>query len=490
MIHPLAPVALAIGLQLLWLIVGSLFSDAVFGDNVEQFVWAQQPQWGYRKHPPLPTWILFAAQRVLGTHWWLPNLLAAVCWCAAAWLTWSIVRRLADQRVAAVAVLLWTLMQSVSWRSTLFNHNTVMVLAVAAVVYCSLRAREARDAGAAQAWWAGVGIAAAAAILSKYQAALPLACIGAILLRLGVARQARHRYGIALASLIAAVVLAPHLNWLAMNDYPPLRYAAEYVGADSGLIHAGRFAVALLKLLLLLLAVAALLDRAWPAFGGAGAASAAPPAAARGHDETRIWVYGLAVAPILIVLLLGLLFGVRLQNHWSVQTAQFVCLPLALWLVRRGRAEPFRRVVGAVLVAHALSVLAYVGLSVAEHRGGWGGRSEAMYPAKLLTDAAHRRWRAASDCPLRQVVGPQFEAGLIGMFSDPAPRVVTDPAAAEPRFDAAGFGALFVSARREQLPADASPVDAIRVGERQASEHAIELFLAARPPSRPCAAPH
>ena len=44
--------------------IGHLSSVALTApmDNVEQWVWSQSLQWGYHKHPPLPTWLLALPQ--------------------------------------------------------------------------------------------------------------------------------------------------------------------------------------------------------------------------------------------------------------------------------------------------------------------------------------------------------------------------------------------------------------------------------------------
>ena len=44
-----------------WALWAAIFNQAQFGDNIEQFNWSQSLQWGYSKHPPLPTWLIGAA---------------------------------------------------------------------------------------------------------------------------------------------------------------------------------------------------------------------------------------------------------------------------------------------------------------------------------------------------------------------------------------------------------------------------------------------
>ena len=49
-------------------------------DNVEQLVWRGAVEWGYYKHPPLPTWLLAAASPAWPATPLLTYLLAAACW--------------------------------------------------------------------------------------------------------------------------------------------------------------------------------------------------------------------------------------------------------------------------------------------------------------------------------------------------------------------------------------------------------------------------
>ena len=64
------PPLFAAGMVLLWALVAWGFNTAQYGDHFEQFGWAQSLEWGYHKHPPLPTWLLGMAVRVFGQHPW------------------------------------------------------------------------------------------------------------------------------------------------------------------------------------------------------------------------------------------------------------------------------------------------------------------------------------------------------------------------------------------------------------------------------------
>ena len=205
----------------LWAAWAGLFNQAQFGDNIEQFNWSQSLEWGYAKHPPLPTWLLGAAIAVFGRAPWLGYAASAACFAATGVFTWGIARRLLGERAALVALLLWSLQSAFSWRAQLYNHNTVLVACIAATVWCSLRALDGR-----WAWWLAVGLAAGCALLSKYQALLPLAGLLMALAWTGRLRAPRTAWGVAAAVAVMAAVFAPHAAWVIRHDFTTLRYAA------------------------------------------------------------------------------------------------------------------------------------------------------------------------------------------------------------------------------------------------------------------------
>ena len=50
-----AALAVVLACALIWSLVPAVLLSAPHGDNVEQLNWSHGLQWGYLKHPPLPT---------------------------------------------------------------------------------------------------------------------------------------------------------------------------------------------------------------------------------------------------------------------------------------------------------------------------------------------------------------------------------------------------------------------------------------------------
>jgi hypothetical protein len=189
-----------------WALWAAYFNTAQFGDNVEQYNWAQSLELGYHKHPPLPSWLLSTVIRLLGPSIYWAYLLATVCLLGTAVFTWQVGRELVGERVAAASVVPWGLNMTFSQRVQLYNHNTVLVLCFSATVWLSMCASRADRNGVVE--WLAAGLAAAAAILSKYQAIVPLVGLILALVWSGRLRSPVQRRGLVLAGVIMMIARA------------------------------------------------------------------------------------------------------------------------------------------------------------------------------------------------------------------------------------------------------------------------------------------
>ena len=83
---------------LVWVLLYALTTLSPPVDNVEQLVWLRSMEWGYFKHPPLPTWILGAVATVFDATPGLTYLLGALATLASLALYWHLLRGLRGAR--------------------------------------------------------------------------------------------------------------------------------------------------------------------------------------------------------------------------------------------------------------------------------------------------------------------------------------------------------------------------------------------------------
>ena len=380
-----------------------------------------------------------------------------------------------------------------SVRAQLYNHNTVLVLGVALTLWCALRAARGHPA-----WWLATGTAAAAAVLSKYQALLPLSGVLAGLVLTQRAATRAQRQGLAAAIVTALVLLSPNLLWLIRHDFSSFDYASEAVqrgGAWHRLGFVGSFAANQLRTsfpMLAALGLSVLLTRRSRAGAPAGtpatdtALAVAPPDVDR---DARVWFWCLLGWPLAVVVALGLIGSVSLRNHWGVQTMQFFGLWLA-WMWQPRVNIVLARLAAAAVVVHAASLTLYAAQQLAGLPTVSARRIDTMYPAQRLADAALRQWRSVTTCPLRYVAGDAFTGGLVSVYSGQFPAVFKS-AHASPWISADDLrrhGALHVLADDAPVPPGAVAVFEFDLGTRR-SERLLRgraVTLAAVPPAQPC----
>jgi dolichyl-phosphate-mannose-protein mannosyltransferase len=409
--------ALAMLVVTIWVCIVLATSSGQLGDHFEQFTWAHSLQWGYHKHPPLPTWMLATLIAVLGPSVWSAQLLAWLCTLGTAFFTHRVARILFGDAVAALAVLLWGLQHAFSSRAALFNHNTVLMLTISITAWCLLRALQ-KDERAAR-WWLATGVAAGLSLLAKYQALVPLAgMLVAVFLSRDAATPAARR-GLLLAVVTALLIVMPHLLWVLDDHFTTLEYATQQGHhpsvADLALSIASFLAQQLRMILPALLLCGALLLLP-------GAHGVETAVGGREPARRRAWLLGLVGVPLALTVLTAPLFGLLLQNHWGYQALQFFGLWLA-WRIRPRIVAAGPAWIGAALLVQSvfMAVTVLAGDPLIN-----GHRHDRHYPAQQLADSVRTAWRDDSLCPLKIVVGPTFEAGIVSVYSGGRARVLED----------------------------------------------------------------
>ena len=481
---PLCGVGASLAIVVVWALWAAYFNTAQFGDNIEQFNWAQSLELGYHKHPPLPSWLLGTVIRLFGPSVYWAYVLATLCLLGTLVFTWLIGRELVGDRVAAAACLLWGLNMTFSQRVQLYNHNTVLVLFFSATVWFAMRA--SRDVRAASLWWVATGLAAGAATLSKYQALVPLAGLLLALVGAGGLKRPAQRAGLMLAFVAMAALCAPHVVWVAKNEFSTLRYASEAIEA-AGPGRRVYFIIAFVANQLRLWSPALLaIALCW------GWARLAPTAAPQAEDDTApafsAWMIGLLWAGLAVLAVMALLAGASLRNHWGVQALQFFAIWLAWRWDRRWRID-LARLVCVALAVHAASLVWYA----SEHSDPTtvltSRRIDTMYPARRLARTAVAHWASATNCPLRFVEGSVFDTGLVSLYSGGSIQVF-DSDRATPWVRAEDLqrdGALFVLDEGDAVPPGVANLRVFDLAPKnRRGLKSKTLTLGVRLPAEPC----
>ncbi|GAC1529872.1 MAG: hypothetical protein NVS2B4_08460 [Ramlibacter sp.] len=416
-----------------WLVVTMTVARVAPTDNIEQLTWVRSLEWGYYKHPPLPTWLLWPVVQVFGLHAWTSHVLGALLTIASVAIVRSLLvrtRGLSEANLCALAILCVTYYNN---RLYYYNHNVVLLFITAACAWTCWQALRTRWLG----WWAALGVLLGLGGLTKYQIVITAACVVACWLLERGWRDRMHRQGAALAAGIACTIVAPHLAWLVKHDFPTLQYAmSSSLGAALSFHDRAAHSIAWLGDQLfnralpswLMVAVTAFLGLRAPSFPRLTGLGGGPPGGQdKSPDPASAFLLVWGVIPLSFIALVGLLAGADLQLHWGTAFMPFV-IPAVLVSMHKwvswGRI-PTRAMLSAFIGAQSVLVLLNVyssPIGPAPEMNHW--RSFDIESLTRAVDGPIRK--QIGDNPICVISGPPAIAGALALHTRQHPLVLID----------------------------------------------------------------
>jgi len=446
--------AYLLAIAALWTVLCALSHSAPDLDGMEELVWAASLEWGYTKHPPLPTWFMHLAIQWLGASVWLPFLMGQMFSALGLWFVWKLGCELTTPRRALMATLLVSVTAYFSLRGTIYNHNTAQLWTITAGIWLFHRATHR------QRWrdWAWLGLVAGLAMLTKYSALIQFAAFLLYILASGLWRQTRIWLGIGLSALVFLAVLGPHIIWLFAHHFEPLRYADTSLQAASrlGALHSLlKFALDQLGRLSPMLVLGGLWAAwyRWRANRGPGQAANdpifkaldsaggirphAPSYWAQLDANARRFLLWTGLAPVFSTLLVSLVLGSKLEASWA--STFFVLFGFyGLAWMRGLDSEQLRRLL--ILTAALQIVMAGTyALARGPVAQAVGHASRSTYPGPVLAAHALAHWQTHQPGrPLRVVVANTWLGGNIALHTGQNTRVYIDASDAKSPWFAPG----------------------------------------------------
>jgi 4-amino-4-deoxy-L-arabinose transferase-like glycosyltransferase len=436
--------ALFAGFAVLWLWHLNAVALSPPTDNIEQLTWMRGLAWGYYKHPPLPTWLMWLAAQVLGWSAWTSYLLGAACTLGATALLASVVKDSLGPRMALVSVLAVLCITFYNGRLNYYNHNTVLTVWVALSAWLWWRLLTRPHVK----WWLALGAVVGLGMLTKYQMAVVCVASLWLVLRLGLWRQAVHRQGMWLALVVALLVFAPHLLWLRDQPHTPMEYAMQsslgvHLDGPQRVNLVGLWLVdwllnrCLLATLMVLAVAASVRWSRRQATAPHTTASAEPanantletPPEGNAHAHAAwhlLMAWGLV--PPMFMALMGLAWGVELQLQWGTAFALWTppALLLAMGLREQHlRATPLKVALGLFVVFQVLLVwLSYQTSAQGAHPSTpphW-----RQFQAQALAHSVAEPARQLLGGPIDIISGPPAASGAVALLLPEQPKVLID----------------------------------------------------------------
>jgi 4-amino-4-deoxy-L-arabinose transferase-like glycosyltransferase len=389
-----------------WTLIPILVCRNLQLDLAEGLALGKEWQLGYWKHPPLPWWIDDLAYRAAGDVR-IVYLLGPLACAIALYAVWRLGLKVVTPQAALIAVVALEGLHFFNFTAVKFNHD-VMQLPLWALtglfVYRAIVDGRSPD-------WALAGLCLAAAFWTKYTAVALAAPIGLVLILDPFARRAWRTPGPYVMAATFLVVLAPHLWWLAANDFLPFHYADARAKVAAHWYDWLAFPLRWIgSQVFFLLPTLALL-----AIALAGGRRREPPAQATPAFARR-YVTVLAVAPFLLVTLGSGLLGRLAVALWGYPLWTFMPLAAVMWIAPVLDALRLRLFARACLLVLVATPFAYAADELFEPF--LRDRPKAtQFPGRLLAQTITRQWRDATGMPLFYVGGAEFGPSGVGEFA-------------------------------------------------------------------------
>lgn len=398
----------------LWTFFTGISHRAPDWDNMEELVWASGLEWGYYKHPPMPSWILHFLTLVFGRPVWLTFFTGQLSVVLALWMVWKLGCEFTSQQRALIATLLVSLIAYCTVRGVMNNHNTMQLWAVAGAIWMFYRATRTDSLLA----WAALGFFSACAFLTKYSALVQFAAFFLYLLLSGHLKRAAAWKGIVLSTAIVVAMVTPHLLWLKQQASGPVSYAssemvplASYLDELKDLsgfliTNFGRIALMILAAII----IAAWAARSLKKRNGVSAATAKIAAELAASD--RFFILFIGLAPLLLTMLIAGAMKIPLAAHWA--TTFFILFGFfSFWLFRSGDdAGLLRKTIIVVVLFQILGAAGY-GLARGPLADKSGRPSRATFPGAEISKLVHAEWTKRMQVPLTVVAADTWTGGNI-----------------------------------------------------------------------------
>lgn len=391
---------------LCWTILPTLIQPNAPLDTVEGFVWGNEMQWGYYKHPPMQAWLLQFATYIFGNSGLGYFGLSALTTSIALWAIYRTARLFTTRTKALIATLLCEGIVYFNFLSTEFNPNVLQLMKWALCGYAFSNAI-LRDK---LKYWVLFGAMFGLGFYAKYSIALLGIGFGLFILIYKDARHVltTHKPYIALA--VFCTVLLPHIFWLHDHQYIAFTYAMSRSEAAKDIFERLFFpikftATQLLDMMPMLLLVVTLFNRQTP-----------PPQQA--NLRRRLLAF-LAFAPLVLNFIISLITGHRALDMWGMPYLSFIPLWIVMNVPLDFSDKRLQRFAIGWGIVFCLSLVAFY-ISMA-HGPALGFKPmRGHFPGAALSKLIHDKWVekvGPSGEPLSYIISDSWLGGNVALYA-------------------------------------------------------------------------
>lgn len=410
-----------LGYFLIWSVTPAFLASSVPLDVSEGINWGSEWQWGYYKHPPLSSWVLYTFYQLFGHIG--PYLLSQLCVLLTLFLVYQLGKKIWSPATALLGSALTLAVIYYTYPSLEFNHNVAQFPIWAGlylVFYQALTRNRLMD-------WLLLGVLGGMGMLTKYSVIfllLPMALYLCLPKQWPVLKQPQPW----IAAFVMLAIFAPHLYWLMMHDWLPLTYAngRSHDVSETGSNVQRHFTwlsflvaqlIAHIPLLMMFI-----LNR--KRLLSVSDYKQHLPAGA-----SLLWY--LWAAPIGVLVVLSLVFGIGLRDMWGMPMWGLSGLLAASFITSAAQAltaTKLRKALTIWLTLATVLMVVYVGFGdKIRHKP-----SRMNWPEQALAAQAQDTWQSLSHCPMDSVSGERWLSALVAMNSNFPSQMISGPASHSP----------------------------------------------------------
>lgn len=397
-----------------WLFSLLLFYPSdLANDMAEAFSWGKEFQAGYYKHPPFWAWIAALWFKLLPTTNWAFHLLAIINAAAGLVGVWMVAGFFLKDRQRLIAVMLLEFVPFFHFLAFNYNANSIQLSLWPWMAYFLLMSLERRTLPSAVCF----GLLAAAAILSKYSAAIFLACCLMVSLIHPQARRYWTSVSPYLSMLVFVACVAPHFSWCWHAASSPSAYLETRTTFP--------FSFIFQKVIVFL--IGCVLFHTGLTFVLAFLLGDSNPRASKIVDLVRQPHVGIliifAVGPTVLMAVIALLGNVKISTNSAIPNFAFV--PLAAVVLLQAQFEA--RAMRTLVLATGLLVLGAFLFALPTAAAKFAANSDHYNePRAEIAREVTTLWRKRYRVPLKIVAGTEDYALAATFYSPDQPSDFTN----------------------------------------------------------------
>lgn len=400
---------------LFWSLIPWLTRHNLPFDTIEGIAWGNQWQWGYDKHPPLAAALCTLFSKIATGYpvYLLAQLAVVSCYYAV----WRLLKNIFTPAHALVAVVILSSIWYYTIATPKINPNTLMTpvwMLSAWAFYHSFQSGTTRS-------WLITGIMAGVCMLTKFESAVMLIAMLALLVCTQHGRQHFKQPGLYWALLVFLAIWSPNLYWNSQHNWSEIQYALGRGGDYKNVSHgiASHFfwpSYFLLQQLGSLALALILIACLW----------IWPRSQERYSQTDRYFLGFLGLGPLVVTMGISFVFGMYLYSKWA--TPYFSLLPAFIIACRPPNisSKGVKTYVIIGLICIGLSALIRGGFLLYGPQITGKARPDAYFPGKQIATKIDHLWQQRQHTPLTYIAGSHYLVANISVYSQFQPKPYFD----------------------------------------------------------------